>query len=780
MAAMQQREAMPDPATQLEALWNAPVGLAILDRDLRYVRVNEALAAINGVPAASHVGKTVLEVLPEQNPDVLEQLRRVRDTGVPLDVELAGYTPREPGVQRHWRVSYFPVLAAGRVAGVGVTVIEVTSERRAQEQLRGTEEQRRLALCAAELGTWDYDPRSGEVFWDERFKAIYGIDADGMRFPELLGSLVHPDDRPTVEAAVERCLDPDRPPSDHVLAVDYRVVRPDGSMRWVQARGEAFFFGEGAARRAVRFIGTVADFTERQRVEEALRASEEKFRSVFEQAAIGMGRVRFSDARWIDVNDTFCAMLGYPRAKLLRTAWPDITHPDDVELDMAPFRRMARGEIDSYTVEKRFIHSDGRHVWARLTLSVVRDARGRPDYEIAIIEDIGDRKSAERALCDANARLVDADRRKNEFLAMLSHELRNPLAPIRNSLYVLDHAAPGASQASRAKDVIGRQVAHMARLIDDLLDVTRISRGKIQLRRQRVVLGDLVRRAAEDHRTTFAAAGVHLEVALCATRLHAEGDPTRLSQVVGNLLANAAKFTPRGGRVTLSLDAPDGRNATIRVRDDGAGIAPDALDSIFEPFVQGDTTLERTNGGLGLGLALVKALVELHGGAVRARSDGPGTGAEFVVTLPLDGIEGPEAPASSEPTRSSPVKTLRILVIEDNVDAAESLKEALELNGHEVAIATTGPEGIEKARAVRPDVVLCDIGLPGIDGFEVARRMRADAELRSTPLVALSGYAGPDDVERSRDAGFDEHMAKPPDLGTLESTLSDASRAAAR
>jgi PAS domain S-box-containing protein len=377
---------------------------------------------------------------------------------------------------------------------------------------------------------------------------------------------------------------------------------------------------------------------------------------------------------------------------------------------------------------------------------------------------------------EARIALEESDRSKNEFLAMLSHELRNPLAPIRNSLHVLERAAPGGDQARRAQTVIDRQVVHLTRLVDDLLDVTRISRGKIQLRRERLDLCDVIRRALEDQRWLFVQNEVETRVELPEAPLWIEGDRTRVSQVIGNLLHNSAKFTEPRGEVDISAEANASlRQAVVRIRDSGVGIAPEMLPRVFEPFSQADTSLDRSKGGLGLGLALVKGLVEMHGGTVTVGSEGLGKGAEFVVRLPLASAV---APAAEPPPVAPDARPRRVLVIEDNVDAAESLKDVLEFHEHTVELAFTGPEGIEKARAFQPDVVLCDIGLPGMDGYEVARAMRADPALRGARLVALTGYAAPDDVAKSRDAGFDVHLAKPPTLEKLEEALAGRAPAA--
>ena len=343
-------------------------------------------------------------------------------------------------------------------------------------------------------------------------------------------------------------------------------------------------------------------------------------------------------------------------------------------------------------------------------------------YAIGAMEQERLRSDAEQALRESESSLRDVDRRKNEFLAVLSHELRNPLTPIRNSLHILDRAVPGGDQARRAHNVIDRQVGHLSRLVDDLLDMTRISSNKIRLDRQVLDLNDLVRRSVDDHRSLFEKNGIQVEVTLAPERASVDGDGTRLAQVVGNLLQNAANFTGRGGHTGASVAVdPTERHATIRVTDTGVGMAPDVLARLFQPFMQADTSLDRSKGGLGLGLALIEGLVELHGGTIGAHSDGLGKGAQFVERPPL----APEGVVLAEAGRANVHQAhRRVLIIEDNIDAASSLREVLELGEHQVAVAHNGTDGLAKAREFRAAGGLCDIGLPGMDGYEVARAFR--------------------------------------------------------
>ena len=379
-----------------------------------------------------------------------------------------------------------------------------------------------------------------------------------------------------------------------------------------------------------------------------------------------------------------------------------------------------------------------------------------------------EQRAVERALRAATAALEDAGRHKDEFLAMLAHELRNPLAAIRNATHVLRLKLADGKPADRPIEILERQVANSTRILDDLLDVSRMTRGLVQLRREPVVLAQVVSSAIESQRALVEKLRHRLEVSVPAATLAVFGDPTRLEQIVANLVNNAAKYTPEGGRIGVAL-AEEAGTAVLTVVDDGAGISPELLPRIFDLFVQGDTTLAHTKGGLGLGLTLVKRLVALHGGTIVARSGGAGRGSTFEVRLPL-AAERPALAAGEEPAPIAATRR-RVLVVEDNADAAETLLDVVTAMGHEVHWARDGSAALAMTPRLAPDVVLLDIGLPGIDGYEVARRLRAT----STPsaLVALTGYGQEEDRARALDAGFDRHLTKPVEPAVLARVLSD-------
>ena len=378
----------------------------------------------------------------------------------------------------------------------------------------------------------------------------------------------------------------------------------------------------------------------------------------------------------------------------------------------------------------------------------------------------------DRLAADAARR---ADQRKDEFLAMLGHELRNPLSAIATALHLASARPDDARVNARVRDVLARQTAHMTRMIDDLLDVSRITRGKIQLRRAPLDLATTIERAVDTARPAINARHQHLTVSVEGAPLTVDGDPTRLEQVLVNLLNNAAKYTPDGGQISVSAGR-EGPSVVVRVRDNGVGIPAEALSQIFDLFAQVEASLARAQGGLGIGLTLVRTLMVMHGGTVTAWSEGPGRGSEFVVRLPYagDGVR-PSAPSAQTPGSVRPPPPeglpLRVLVVDDNEDIADLMFVALGAAGYEVTLARDGEGALEAAASVRPDAVVLDLGLPGLDGFEVARRLRADPTQEGVLIIALSGYGQASDRQRSEEAGVDQHLVKPVDFKALQAAL---------
>ncbi len=500
--------------------------------------------------------------------------------------------------------------------------------------------------------------------------------------------------------------------------------------------------------------------------------------------------IHADDGEIVAVNDAWLQSTGYTREELgTIEAWTERAYGKGT-----PRREVARTVIEGLygaegvTREGEFaitIASGEARVWdftsapighdakkRRLTISMAQDVTARKDNEAALRADRERLAEALEALKESERRhreLVDglavAARRKDEFLAVLSHELRNPLGPIRNAARVFRELGPTDPRVVRAREIIDRQVAHMARLLDDLLDVSRLVQSKIVLKRERCELGALVASVTQDYESIFVASGVELVADAPTTELWVDADPTRVAQAIGNVLHNASNYTPRGGRVVVRMTR-DARDVVLAVVDNGIGMDEEILAQAFEPFGH---THDASGGGLGLGLTLVRSLIELHGGSVVAESDGPGHGSRFVIRLPAAHAV-PSATAS--PPTTEPPKGRRILLVEDNEDAAETLRMLPELQHHEVEVAVDGPAAIASARRFRPEVVLCDIGLPGeMDGYAVARALRAEHFMDDAKLVAITGYGRDEDQRRAHDAGFDAHVVKPVDFARLSRLL---------
>jgi two-component system CheB/CheR fusion protein len=530
-----------------------------------------------------------------------------------------------------------------------------------------------------------------------------------------------------------------------------------------------------------RWRGTEAalseSLTETRRREEALRESTTLLRAISDASTDAIfakdlhGRLRFA-------NPATLTLVGKPPESVLGKT--DVEIIDDREAALRVMendRRVMASGVPTELEEVVPLPDGSQRVWLSLKLPY-RDADGKVIGLLGISRDITDRQRSAAELRTAHERLQEEDRRKNEFIAVLSHELRNPLAPIRYALPLIEEAGL-AGDAQRALDVIRRQTDHLTRLVDDLLDVSRISRGTIELRRERVALGSIITSAAEAASPAIAAARHELYLDIPDEEIWADADAARIAQVVTNLLNNAARYTQRGGRIDVSASREDG-HAVIRVRDNGIGIPAGSLGDIFDMFHQVQRAPGSQHlGGLGVGLALARSLVALHGGSMHASSAGTGQGAEFVVRLPI--VAPPPSGAALEPAPAREShRRLKVLVVDDNADLVEMLSMVVEGEGHDVRKALDGRSAIAAALSYRPDVVLLDLGLPLVSGIDVARELRRHDALASTRLVALTGWGQPEDRERTMEAGFDRHLTKPTHPQTLTDLLVEFAREADR
>lgn len=486
-----------------------------------------------------------------------------------------------------------------------------------------------------------------------------------------------------------------------------------------------------------------------------LRGADYAYRALVE--AMNEGALTLlADGTILYANRSFAEMVRTPLQKVLGAAIRGFVAPAD---HAALTALLGQGSQSSGRGEMALRAADGTLIPVLVSINPV-PMEGTEGALSVVVMDLTEQKRAAEALV--------ADRRKDEFLAMLAHELRNPLAPILNAVQILRLRGLDDARLQRARDVVERQVKLMARLLDDLLEVSRITRGKLQLRVERVDLQTIVAHAVQTSRPLMEVRRHELSISMPEEAVWLEADPTRLEQVLVNLLNNATKYTDRGGRIGLTAER-QGNEVVLQVRDTGKGIPPELLPHVFDLFVQSERSLDRSEGGLGIGLTLVKELVEMHGGAVTAHSDGPGRGSEFVVRLPIADAEW-ENPQFAIPNPQPEIRR-RVLVVEDNLDAAETLAEVLELFGHEVRVAHDGPTGIAVAVAYQPEVVLLDLGLPVMDGYEVARALRQELGLEGICLVALTGYGGEEDRRRSREVGFDHHVLKPVDIAVVQALL---------
>ncbi len=735
-----------------------PALIAYLDTSVRYVWVNDTYPRWFGRSREEIVGRPADEVL---GPAAWAAVKPYTERALAGEVVAFDNTVvLEGGSTREVRASYVPHRDdGGRICGFVALITDTTETKAAERALRRSERLLQRSQAAAQLGSWEvtFDQKLAEVpgsfFWSSETYRLFGVEPGTPTSLALFYSRVHPDERGAMQAR----RSPNLARAESYQS-EYRVVRPDGSVRMLHS----WLDFDPAADGTMHVVGTCQDITERKRAEMEIRRGREQLQLVADTTPAFIARYD-RDRRVVWANNSYAARFGKTPDELVGAHIAELVGEPAFRVFDPIFARVLDGESVQRELE---IPYPGGPRWVHLAAARTLDAGGAPDGAVAVLTDVTAGRRLERERERALNDLREADRRKDEFLAMLSHELRNPLAPILNAVEILEQLSPGdGDPGAQPRQVIARQAKHMKRLLDDLLDVSRVSQGKVQLRKQRLDLTELLRQAVELGHPMMIEKRHALSITLAPQPMELEADPTRLLQVFDNLLNNAAKYTDPGGQIAI-VASVEGAEAVVRIRDNGIGMAPDLLPRVFDLFVQGTRSLDRTQGGLGIGLTLAQTLVRMHGGSVRAFSDGPGRGTELVVTLPLLAPTEPRPVRPATPPGDGQGAPLRVLVVDDNVDSAQMLGRLLSLAGHEVSLAHDGHAALAGAAAASADLVLLDIGLPGMDGYAVAARLRATGDACPT-LVALTGYGREDDLRRSRDAGFDHHLVKPIDIAQL-------------
>lgn len=597
---------------------------------------------------------------------------------------------------------------------------------------------------------WTCDAE-GRLEWvNDRWLEFTGLSEEQMLNAKGAFDAVHPDDRDELAQRWGRALETSAP-----AEIEYRIRNKRSEYRWHLGRTLPVRDANG---KVVRWLAVAIDIHDRHAAEDALRVSERRFESVFDLTPQPLAITREADGRYLCVNDAFVELTGFTREEAVGKTSVELGlwTPEQRAEYVGPLKDSPRRSLE-VTVRAK----DGRAI--RVVLSSVRSEIDGVPCMLNSSTDVTDARANEEAL-------HRADRRKDEFLALLSHELRNPLTPILTAARLLERRVD--DEARQDVDVIVRQVKHLARLVDDLLDVSRVARGAVTLSKTQLDLASVVSRAVEATSTLFEERGHRLDISMPAAGLEVEGDAVRLTQVVDNLLSNAARYTPPGGVVTVT-GALEDDSVVLRVHDTGVGIDPSLLPDLFGTFVQGARGPDRAEGGLGIGLSLVRTLTELHGGTASAHSDGPGQGSEFSIRLPrsgkTNGLAQPAAPRSD--ANDSAPTSARVLLVDDHSDVIEELSRLLSVLGYDVRAARNPLEAIELAEVFRPQIAVLDIGLPTMDGYALARELRSRLADSPPSLIAISGYGQPQDRQRSAASGFAVHLVKPIDVSELAEAL---------
>jgi len=622
-----------------------------------------------------------------------------------------------------------------------------------QQALRESEARFRTMADDAPVMVWVADEQHSCTYLSKSWCEFTGLSE-----PDCLGfgwaNVVHPDDREAVYREFVRAAEARR-----TLRLECRFRRHDGTYRWCIDAATPRFGADGSF---IGFIGSVMDITERKAQEEALRQSEKLYRAIGEALDYGIW-ICDADGRNRYVSESFLRLIGLTQDECSLFGWVRQLHPDEAQETFTAWRDVVRsGGVWNRT--HRFKGVDGEYHSILARGLPVRDEHGGIVCWAGINLDVSREQQAEAAL-------REVDRRKDNFLALLSHELRNPLAPIRSALELLKLQRPSAGPEARGFEIIDRQLDNLVRLVDDLLDLSRINRGKLDLRPEPVHLKDIIDSAVATAMPYLDAAEHTFELELPAQPVTVHGDRQRLTQMIGNLLNTSAKYTPRGGHVKLQASLSD-NEVRIVVSDDGIGIAADSLDAIFTLFTQLDPSRPHIGGGLGIGLALVKALAEMHGGRVVAESPGEGRGSVFTITLPADSSK--QEVAQRHATAATAIRntgSCRILIADDNPDTAQTLAMLLDLLGHHTCIVNDGLEAVAAVQSFAPDFIFMDIGMPKLDGIEATRRIRGLVLSRQPRIIAVTGWGQPSDRERSQSAGMDHHVVKPISLQTIQTLI---------
>jgi PAS domain S-box-containing protein len=744
----------------------ASIGDAVITTDVhsRVTFLNPVAEAMTGWPRREAQGQPLLNVFrmvneetrqPAENPVA----RVLADGDV---VGLADHTAliARDGSERSIEESAAPIRdASGEVVGVVMVFHDVTSSRRAERALRTSEERLRamFSQAAIGIGVANLDGTFHEA--NPRFCSMLGYPLDELKKRTFL-QLTYADDREETAQQARQLLDG----SIESYSVEKRYVRKSGGVFWSNTTVALMHHENGAPS---QFIGIVEDITQRKEAD----AMRNRLSAVIESSddAIITETLDGIITSW---NPGAQRVFGYSAEEVLGMPITLLFPTDQADEEPVILERLRRGErLDHYTRARR--RKDGALIDVSVSASPIKDYAGRTIGASKIARDITAQKRAEEALLEQNrvlqreiasreraeAALREIDERKDLFLATLAHELRNPLAPIRQAALLSD--TPGATEAQKrwSHEVISRQVHHMSLLLDDLLDISRVTRGTLELRMEMTDLAAAVEAAVETARPAVDAKRHKLTVQLPAERVLFAADPLRLAQVLSNLLTNAAKYTDPGGSIALRASASEDA-VTIAVADTGIGLEPNALSRVFTMFSQIKTTQDRSEGGLGIGLALSKGLLDLHGGSIEARSAGAGRGSEFIVRLPRRTITAEKRVDQRAPS-GHPVNGRRVLIADDNRDAADSLAMLLRLEGHEVKVVHDGKQALAGFHDLNPEVALLDIGMPELDGYEVARRVRQGTLGRAVTLVAVTGWGQESDKARALAAGFNHHFTKP-------------------